>query len=167
MGMRIAMTEPVRSCATKSKGVLVGLAIVSMALPVLILTMAMAGCGKKGPPVHPGALPLPVVDRLEKQLDGDLLVLSWEVPEHVSFAEPDGFFVYRSKTPAGGDCKNCPYIFEKASDVSPSESFFGGRSDKVFYRETLEKGHVYRYKVRAYTDDGLTGAWSEIAEVSY
>ena len=60
-----------------------------------------------------------------------------------------------------------PTFSKKCPTFPLSESFFGGRSDKVFYRETLEKGHVYRYKVRAYTDDGLTGAWSEIAEVSY
>ena len=165
--MRIRGAGSVKSCEAKSGGLRGPGHIFCVALSILIMAFGAAGCGKKGPPVPPDALPLPVAGQLAGELSGDLLTLSWKIPEHVSFAKPDGFYVYRSKTAAGDDCENCPYIFEKVSEVSARGGFFRGLAEKATYRETLEKGHIYRYKVMAYTDGGLTGDWSEVVEVSY
>lgn len=106
----------------------------------------LAGCGKKGPPVPPGELPPPVSD-LKAEVADHTLELTWTVPQDVDRWKH--FTVFRSKKELlRPGCKKCPPKFEKVADVPV-------RDRGMAYREPLEIGYEYIYKVAGSTRDGM------------
>jgi len=119
----------------------------------------MAGCGKKAPPRPPGREEAPaVVNNLSKTISGDTLSLTWG-PVAKKAADPAGFYVYRSKTRLTDSiCPSCPVLFERIAVIPYPGQGAGDASFRPFeYRETLERGYRYIYKVTAYLQSGLTG----------
>ncbi len=121
----------------------------------------LAGCGKKGPPVPPREGKPPPVSDLKARVDGHTLELSWTVPmeEGRSEREWKHFTIYRSKKEMlRPGCKKCPPKFEKAADVPV-------QSRDMIFRETLEIGYKYIYKVVGHIRNGMVSHGSNRAEL--
>jgi hypothetical protein len=135
-------------------------------LTALLMILSSACCGKKGPPTAPDMLPLPSVTGLEAKLFNNSLDLIWTIQTGKGVTAPDGFRIYRSKkSPEDSQCPGCPDVFEKVSELATAFSLWGMAENRFIYRETLEDGYIYRYKVMAYTDSGLKSDWSDTVEV--
>ena len=125
----------------------------------IILVFLFPGCGKKGPPVPPRYKPVPAVSDLKYSIDGNILTLTWTIPKEKEKEKSafSGFIVYRSKRPiSDSDCKNCPKLFQKVSDI-PADIRIDGlgyENNNIEYREEIERGFVYTYKVVLYTKSG-------------
>lgn len=139
-------------------------------LHILILLAAgflMVSCGKKAPPRPPGREEAPAaVGHLSKTISGDTLRLTWG-PIASKGEDVAGFYVYRSKMRlTDSDCRTCPVLFKRVA-VIPYRG--QGSSDATLrpfeYRETLESGYRYIYKVAAYSQSGSTGKDSKTVEV--
>ncbi|MCJ7774016.1 MAG: hypothetical protein MUP22_12890 [Desulfobacterales bacterium] len=129
---------------------LVSLLLISFALLII-------GCGKKGPPIASKyEMPSPVTD-LQGKLEGDTLILTWEVPKKsLGIA---GFIVYKSKTAVSEpECKTCPILFERVIDIPIMEKDPSDMKNKVMtHNEVLELGFRYIYKVNPYMEGGRIG----------
>jgi hypothetical protein len=136
-------------------------------LTVFILILSLACCGKKGPPVPPEILPLPTVTDLEARLFNNSIELTWTLQTGKNVPAPDGFRIYRSKKSFvdSEECPECPDAFEMISELAKAFSLWGQEENRFNYREILENGYVYRYKVMAFTDRGLTSEWSNTVEL--
>ena len=122
---------------------------------IIILVFLLPGCGKKGPPVPPSQKPVPAVSDLKYSIDGDILTMTWTIPKEIEKVTTvsDGFIVYRYKRPiSDSPCKNCPKLFQKVSDIPINAP--GYEKKNIEYREEIEKGFVYTYKVVLYTKSG-------------
>lgn len=137
-------------------------------LLAFFVVVSFAACGKKGPPVAPDLKPLPGIENLRAEVSLNVVMLQWEFSDLDAVSAPDGFQVYRSrKRIEDADCRDCPDIFRKAADVTARVGFTRGLSRRLTWSEPIEPGHVYLYKVMAYTDHGQTGEWSNTVEVMY
>lgn len=133
----------------------------------ILLCIVVFGCGKKAPPVPPGQARPPVVDDLSSSIDGDMLELAWTIPdeEEKIASGLGGFIVYKSKTSLSDPvCKTCPVIFKRIADIPVEEKDI---NKKITYRENLEKGYRYIYKVTVYTKTGASGKDSNYIELDY
>jgi len=143
--------------------------LVSILIAVFIV---LPGCGKKGPPVPPRHKPVPAVSDLKYGIDGNILTLTWTIPKEKEKAKTafDGFIVYRSKRPiSDSDCKNCPKLFQKVSDIPANITIDtpGYENNNSEYREEIEQGFVYTYKVVLYTKSGVQSRDSNYVEFNY
>ena len=136
-------------------------------IAVFFLVVSVVCCGKKGPPVPPDLLPLPSVNNLEVRQVDNSLELTWLVHVGKNMPEPDGFRIYRSKRSLADfeECPGCPDVFEKVGELETGFSLWGRTENRYTYRDTLEEGFAYRYKVLTFTDRGLTSEWSDTVEL--
>lgn len=127
-----------------------------------ILSIIEIGCGKKAPPQLPVSPSIPAVSDLTFEIVNENTVkLSWSVPPNITLYQVKGFRVYRVKTTTlMTECKKCPVLFEKLSDIPLSSEPI------ITYSEKIEMGFRYRYKVTAYTQETL-GIDSNIIEFVY
>ena len=144
--------------------------IIPIALGFLLImaVFALAGCGKKGPPVAPRQVPLPVVTDLHATVKDDQVKLTWTVPRKgmETAVQVAGFYVSRSKIPlAQADCADCPVRFDRIADI-PAKTPVPEKTAKpvMTYTDTLEKGYRYIYKVTVYTPAEVTGPDSNSVE---
>jgi len=143
--------------------------LVSILIALFIL---LPGCGKKGPPVPPRQKPIPSVSDLKYSIDGSILTLTWTIPKEKENLKTafNGFIVYRYKRPiSDSPCKNCPKLFQQVADI-PTENTIDapGYEDKnIEYREEIQKGFVYTYKVVLYTKNGVSSADSNHVDFNY
>ena len=101
-----------------------------------------------------------------------MLTLTWTIPrekekEKTAF---NGFIVYRFKRPiSDSPCKNCPKLFQKVSDipVDITNDTPGYENKNIEYREEIEKGFVYTYKVVLYTKSGVSSSDSNYVDFNY
>jgi len=118
---------------------------------IIILVFLLPGCGKKGPPVPPSQKPVPAVSDL-KYSKGTTV--------------SDGFIVYRYKRPiSDSPCKNCPKLFKRVSDITNDSP--GYENKNIEYREEIEKGFVYTYKVVLYTKSGAQSRDSNYIDFNF
>jgi hypothetical protein len=120
-------------------------------------------CGVKAPPVPPDYTPPPAIKDLGYALEDGSVVLSWSLfgKERDRGTKVQGAKVYRSKdsleNPA---CENCPRIFSVVQDMSLEQ-------DNMFYREPLQKGFRYYYKIVIYDESSLESADSNVVSFEY
>lgn len=122
------------------------------AIHILILGLmiaAAAGCGMKKPPVPPPEYRPPAPADVQHSLEGDRLLLSWQVPETGRQGAPiQGCKVFRAARNIGEDaCPGCPSPFVAVADL-PLDSADQNRQS---HRETLTPGFLYSYKIACYT----------------
>jgi hypothetical protein len=132
----------------------------------LVLAAAIAGCGRKLPPIQPGSYPPPAVKDLVYQVRDEEVVLTWSIPAATSEKESPaaGFKVLRSRqTEAEAECTTCPPKFQAISDVrSPGPV----TTAAMHYADRLEPGYRYQYKVRGYSAGGREGRDSNVVHLS-
>jgi hypothetical protein len=137
-------------------------------LAMLVLAFALlAGCGRKLPPIQPGSYPPPAVKDLAYQVRGEDIVLTWSVPR----AQPEkdspaaGFRVLRSRqTEPEAECVTCPPKFQEVGNLRPSGP---DASDSMQFRDRLETGYHYQFKVRSYSDQGREGRDSNVVHLTF
>jgi hypothetical protein len=137
-----------------------------LAAACLGLALLAGGCGRKMLPIQPGALPPPRVVDLRHQVQDGAVELSWSQPGFSPNNESAaaGFRVQRSRqTAAEAECRTCPAPFQTVADIPAAGRRPGSR---VRFRETLEPGFVYRFRVQAYSADGVEGRESGVVVVS-
>jgi len=143
---------------------------------IIILVFLLPGCGKKAPPIPPRQKPVPAVSDLKYSIDGDILTLAWTIPKGKEKAKSafNGFIVYRSKRPiSDSDCKNCPKLFQKVSDIPVDITADntidapGYENKNIEYREEIEQGFLYTYKVVLYTKSGAQSRDSNYVDFNY
>lgn len=126
-----------------------------------------SSCGRKLPPIRPGALPPPTVADLSHELHGSEILLLWTLPGSTPGKEsaPAGFKVLRARqTLVEADCRTCPMPFQVIADLSTS-----GRNpgSPMRFQDRLEPGWQHHYKLQAYTADGVAGKDSNPVVVDY
>ncbi len=147
---------------------------VAIALAALIwMTSAavLGGCGKKGPPEPPSGSRPPRVTDLNYIISENTVKLSWTIPQPNEKAQypVSGFLIFQYKQPLyERECPDCPLIFTQIGDV-PVRGETAGRDESLplVFVETIEKGYRYKFKVKAYSDDGTSGADSNFVEFSF
>ena len=143
-----------------------GRKILLQVLAMLAVSFLLVSCGKKAPPRPPGREVAPAaVGKLSKTISGDTLSLTWG--PIVSKAEDvAGFYVYRSKMRLrDSDCRTCPVLFKRVAVIPYLGQGSGDATLRPFeYRETLESGYRYIYKVAAYSQGGSTGKDSKTVD---
>jgi hypothetical protein len=155
------MPDP--SCGRASRSVLSGRLAFALGL---LAVAALAGCGRKLPPIQPGSYPPPAVKDLGYRMQGEEIVLTWTVP--AAAPEKDspavGFKVLRSRqTEAEAECRSCPPKFQEVANVRPSGPVETGGMQ---YVERLEPGYRYQFKVRSYTALNREGRDSNVVHVT-
>lgn len=138
---------------------------------LILLAVGFIGvsCGKKAPPRPPGREEAPAaVDRISQSISGDTLSLTW-VPVAGKEKDIAGFYVYRSKMRVTeSDCRSCPVLFERVAVIPNRGQGPGDAALSPFvYRESLESGYRYIYKVAPYSLSGLTGKDSDTVEFDH
>jgi len=131
-----------------------------------VIAAAAAGCGRKMLPIRPGSYPPPVVKALGYSWsDEGTLVLTWEAPSPRSEQESPaaGFRVLRARlTPEEESCRGCPVRFDTAGQVRADAR---GEDGRFRFVERPSPGFVYRYKVVAYSAEGLVSKESAVLQV--
>ncbi len=125
------------------------------------------GCGRKLPPIQPGALPPPAVADLTHEVRGSEIFLFWSLPAFHPAKESAavGFKVLRARQTAGeAECRTCPPAFQLVADITASGRSPGSR---MRFRDVLEPGFKYSYKLKAYTSDGVAGKDSLLVAVTH
>ncbi len=131
---------------------------------VIFICLLVAACGVKAPPLPPDYTPPPAATDLGYALEANgSVVLSWSLSgkERAKGTKVQGARVYRSKdsleNPA---CEDCPRIFSLVKDL-PLEQ------DNMFYREPLQKGFRYYYKIVIYDEGDLDSEDSNVVSFEY
>lgn len=129
-------------------------------LAAMMIGICILGCGRKEMPSAPRQVsPQPVTD-LRVQLVGNQVELIWTFSKALSGSEPiKGFGVFRASEPVSESCSGCPFLFQRVADIP----FLEGRdgASVMTYRDTLESGYRYRYKVICYST-GLSSKDSNV-----
>lgn len=138
-------------------------------LSLLVVGFVLAGCGKKAPPRPPGGEEAPAaVGKLSKTISGDTLSLTWR-PVANKAVEPAGVYIFRSKVRlTDSACPTCPVLFERVAAIPYRGQGSGVATLRPLeYRETLESGYRYIYKVAAYSQSGSIGKDSDTVEFTH
>jgi hypothetical protein len=123
------------------------------------------GCGRKLPPIQPGAFRPPTVADLSYEVSGGQILLVWSIPAFnpAKESEASGFRVLRSRLTADeAECPTCRVAFQMIGDIAAAGRRPGNR---VKFRDALEPGFQHRYKIRSYTTDGMVGTDSNTVVV--
>ncbi len=134
---------------------------------IMVASVCLSGCGKKAPPVPSRQTVIPAVKDLSSNIDGDIIVLTWTIPDEMGdkSAGIKGFVVHRAKQKiSDGDCRNCPVNFKPVAEV-PAETKLPVK--KMKYEEPLEKGFKYVFKVIVISNAGTDSIDSNYVEIVY
>ncbi len=129
----------------------------------MLLCMCIFGCGRKDMPTAPRQVPPQPVSDLRARLTGNQVELTWSYSKALSGSEPiTGFGVFRAEESVSESCPGCPFLFHRVADIP----FWEGRdgASVMTYRDTLESGYRFRYKVVCYSA-GLAGKDSNVVVV--
>ncbi len=134
---------------------------------IMVVSVCLFGCGKKTPPVPPRQPVITAVKDLSSNIDGDMIVLTWTLPDEKEYksAGIKYFVVHRAKQKIpDGDCRNCPVNFKPVAEVSAETKL---PVKKMKYAEPLEKGFKYVFKIIAISNTGTESSDSNFVEIVY
>ncbi len=127
-----------------------------VALCCILLLAALAGCGRKTPPLPPEAVVAEPIRDLAVELHANGATLTWSFPRRTvtgeRLAAVSAFEVFRAAQPAGEACAGCPVPFTLLQTVAG-----GPLPARVLPRQAsfedagLRPGFRYWYKVRTRT----------------
>ncbi len=131
---------------------------------VFFIFLFLSGCGKKAPPVYSNAY-MPKAVLLEFYIKDEVVTLSF-TPDYfgeTSSGSLEGYIIYKSSSLSNAEtCENCPVVFKKAGTV-----YLRNRQKKAVYREKMEKGYKYHYKVAGFSSNGIFSDDSNIILFEY
>jgi hypothetical protein len=136
------------------------LALVAAAL---LIVAVWGGCGRKMPPIQPGTYPPQAVKDLAFDVRDGLLTLFWRAPVEKEKDKENAavsFKVLRARqTEAEAACQSCSVSFQMVGVVR-----LEGRdpSARLEFRDLLEPGYKYRYKVIGTSAAGVDSKDSNI-----
>ncbi len=113
-----------------------------------IVLLSVSGCGRKTPPVPPGAvIPLPVTD-LRHLSDNQGAYLTWTSPSFADSGSAEksirSFLVLQAEE-SGETCPDCPVRYNRSFSVDAAGTVPG---EKIQFRlPDLKIRHFYHYKV--------------------
>ena len=137
---------------------------IKLVITATLVSLCIFGCGRKEMPSAPRQVPPQPVADLRVRLSGNQVELTWSFPKALYGSEPiKGFGVFRASESVSESCGNCPFLFKRVADIPFAEGKDG--AIVLTYRDTLEKGYRYRYKVICYSTTGLAGKDSNVAVV--
>ncbi|MFZ2632823.1 MAG: hypothetical protein WA081_05135 [Desulfosalsimonadaceae bacterium] len=128
--------------------------------------LVFMSCGRKALPTPVSAVAPPVVSDLISQVDGDMVKLTWSVPEWKTENDDRlaGFRVYRSLEDLSDPvCEGCPRPFQKVAELNIGKTAPG---EGAVYTEPVKKGFRYFYRVSCYTEDNVEGEKSEAVTIT-
>lgn len=130
---------------------------------VAVFTLgSLEGCGRKLPPIKPGSYPPPAVKQLAFEVTDGELTLFWTAPVIRKEAESPavGFRILRARqTLSEAECQTCSVPFQVIGNLSLTGK---EPSERLQFRDRLESGYKYRYKVRGYSTDGAEAKDSNV-----
>jgi len=133
---------------------------INLLIAAMLLGLCVLGCGKKEMPSAPRQVPPQPVTDLHVRLTGDQVELIWSFSKALSGSQSvKGFGVFRASESVSESCSNCPFLFQRVADIPFLEGQDG--ASVMTYRDTLEKGYRYRYKVICYST-GLSSKDSNV-----
>ena len=133
-------------------------------IAAMLLCLCILGCGKKEMPSAPRQVPPQPVTDLRLRLAGNQVELTWSFSKAHYGSEPvKGFGVFRASESVSESCGNCPFLFKRVAEV-PFPADRDGAA-VMTYRDMLESGYRYRYKVICYSTTGLAGKDSNVVVV--
>ncbi len=138
----------------------------SIFIPLLaiLFCLYLFGCGRKEMPSAPRQVPPQPVTDLIAHVSGNHVELRWSFSTAIYGSEPiSSFAVFRAAEQVSESCDNCPLLFKRLVDIPVLEG--EGETSILSYRDTLEKGYRYRYKVIGYSTAGLAGKDSNVVTV--
>jgi hypothetical protein len=118
---------------------------------IIILSIVVAGCGRKTQPVPPGTIRPKAITDLSYRITQKGAELTWTVPVRNRDGTPiyyiNSFQLFRAETPVNESCPGCPPRFEVPIkipyDARPEEA-----KKMVYEDRTLKTGIFYTYEVR-------------------
>jgi predicted small lipoprotein YifL len=137
----------------------------SVVLGLLLLSVAMiCGCGKKGPPVAPGSIPVAAIADLEGRLDQAVVTLEWT--HSGENARVKQYIILRAQTRLTQleACTGCPLVFQKVGTQSIENRSLSEPHRETFSM-TLPKGFRYTFSVRPVQSSGAQGPDSNLVEI--
>lgn len=129
----------------------------------VLLIGAWGGCGRKMPPIQPGTYPPQAVKDLAFEVQDGLLTLFWSAPAEKEKDKENAavsFKVLRARqTASESDCQTCSVRFQSVGDVR-----IAGRdpSERLQFKDRLDPGYKYRYKVIGTSAAGVASKDSNI-----
>jgi predicted small lipoprotein YifL len=136
---------------------------------LLLTSLLLSGCGRKGALVPPEALVPAAVTDLACEQRGDRFLVSWTPPSREvggrPLREPVGFLLYRRQVlPAGEDCEQCPDAYRLVREVPAGAPGGVRRSGGRYYVDDtdLSVGTTYQYRLASVKQDGATSPPSNL-----
>jgi hypothetical protein len=136
---------------------------IMLLIAAMIQCLCIFGCGRKEMPSAPRQVPPQPVTDLRVRLTGNQVELIWSFSTALYGSEQiTGFGVFRASELISEGCSGCPFLFHRIADVP----FLEGQDEAsvIIYRDTIESGYRYRYKVICYST-GLAGKDSNVVVV--
>ncbi len=149
----------------------VGRASVTL-LGILILILAVSGCGKKGRPIPKDArVPRAVKNLQAKKLPGEIQ-LSWEEPRKDLRGDKlkglAGYDVLRKVVkPGSNECVDCPEGFSVVAvlDRDHPINFRAEDHTIIWVDHDIKRGGIYVYRVVPFNADGYKGEISDFVKL--
>ena len=136
---------------------------IKLVIAAMLINLCILGCGRKEMPSAPRQVPPQPVTDLRVQLSGNQAELTWSFSKALSGSNPiTGFGVFRAPESVSESCSGCPFLFQRVADIPFLEVKDG--ASVMTYRDSLEKGYRYRYKVICYST-GLSSKDSNVVVV--
>jgi len=134
---------------------------------LILLVIVMTGCGKKGPPIPPPEEIPPLVVDLVAERNGQIVTLSWSIPEEKDADPLVGYKIYHSKIfLKETDCRDCPVPFQLLDDILIQESnTMGSENRKMFFSQTLEPDDIQTMDTESSEPDDIQTMNTEAPEV--
>jgi hypothetical protein len=121
-----------------------------LTISAMLIGCCILGCGRKEMPSAPRLIPPQPITDLRVQLAGNQITLTWSFSKAHSGSKPiKGFGVFRASESVLESCSGCPFLFQRVADIAFMEGRDG--ASVMTYRDALEKGYRYRYKVVCYS----------------
>jgi len=129
---------------------------------ILVLLMIFTGCGKKGDPLPPRAMPPAAIADLRASAVREGIVLTWSL---VGPVEGSGFRISRSEAAAGNACPGCPQDYRPLAALALADGRLGREGERGFrYLDAAAAaGRFYSYRVAIRVRSGNYGEESKEA----
>lgn len=128
------------------------------ALAALVLVAALAaGCGKKGDPIPPRLMPMPVMADLTAEAVPEGIRLRWAAPGTIR--RIDHFRIVRSDASAEAACPGCPQEYRPLASLRIDDPALQRAGEVAFgYLDgSVAAGRFYSYRVSACDSRGRCG----------